>query len=74
MTFMPGAREIPDPEAEMERLAGQQAGLENVSVPRRDLDVLIAVASVVLNHTLLLPYGVTVEDAEEVVKRHVRRR
>ena len=45
MTFPPGWREIPDPEAEIRRLADERARLETVAVPRGDLDVLIAVAT-----------------------------
>jgi hypothetical protein len=73
MTFPPGWREIPDPEAEIRRLADERARLETVAVSRGDLDVLLAAASVALNHTLLLPDGVTLDDLEEVVKRHGRR-
>ena len=73
MTFPPGWREIPDPEAEIRRLADERARLETVAVSRRDLDILIAVATQGLRHTLLLPDGVTLDDLEEVVKRHGRR-
>jgi hypothetical protein len=73
MTFPPGWREIPDPEAEVRRLADERARLETVAVSRRDLDILIAVATQGLRHTLPLPDGVTLDDLEEVVKRHGRR-
>jgi hypothetical protein len=78
MTFLPGAREIPDPEAEIRRLAEQRAGLESVALPRRDLDCLLAVATLYLNsftddELMTLPEKFRHQDVEEVVKRHGRR-
>jgi len=76
--FIPGARAIPDPEAEVRRLAGERARLENASVPRRDLDVLLAVATLYIDafspdEMMTLPEKLRLQDVEEVVKRHGRR-
>ncbi len=73
----PGWREIPDPEAEIRRLAGERAALETVPLPRRDLDVLLAVATAVLGRSVhsgeaLVTGDLTYADVEDVVKRHGR--
>lgn len=81
MDFIPGARAIPDLEAEVRRLAGERGAPANVTIPRRDLDVLLAIATAVLHadataildFQLPLPGDFTYRDAEEVVKRHGRR-
>lgn len=73
MTMPPGWREIPDPEAEIRRLAGERAALETVPLPRRDLDVLLAVASAVLGGEARVTGDFTFADVEAVVKRHARR-
>lgn len=78
MTFLPGAREIPHPEAEVRRLAGERAAAENVSLPRRDLDVLLAVATLYLtsftdDELMTLPEKMRYQDVEDVVHRHGRR-
>ena len=39
VNLIPGARAIPDPEAEVRRLAGERGELANASLPRRDLDI-----------------------------------
>jgi hypothetical protein len=70
MTFPPGWREIPDPEAEIRRLADERARLETVAVSRRDLDILIAVATQGFRYGQMPPDGVTLDDLEEVVKRY----
>ncbi len=70
MTTPPGWREIPDPEAEVRRLAGERAALETVPVPRRDLDVLLAVASAVLGGEASVTGDFTFADVEAVVKRY----
>ena len=79
--FTPGtAREIPDPEAEVQRLAGERARPEKVPVPRRDLDVLLAAATALLdadrNGTLdwqlNLPGDFTYHDLEDVARRYGR--
>jgi hypothetical protein len=76
--FIPGARAIPDPEAEVRHLAGERGALENASLPRRDLDVLLAVATLYLDafrpdEMMTLPEKLSLQDVEEVVKRHGRR-
>jgi hypothetical protein len=78
MTFPPGWREIPDPEAEIRRLADERARLETVPVPRHDLDVLLAVATLYVasfhpGEMMTLPEKLQLQDVEEVVKRHGRR-
>ena len=74
MTLPPGWREMPDLEAEVRRLAGERAALETVPLPRRDLDVLLAVAAAVLDdREVSLPGDLSYADVEEVVKRHGRR-
>ena len=78
MTYPPGWREIPDPEAEIRRLADERARLETVAVPRGDLDVLIAVATLYIasfrpDEMMTLPEKLQLQDVEEVVKRHGRR-
>jgi hypothetical protein len=78
MTYPPGSREIPDPEAEIRRLAEKRARLENVSVSRFDLDVLLAVATLYLTSSTddektTLPEKMTLQDVEDVVHRHGRR-
>ena len=78
MTFLPGAREIPDPEAEVRRLAGERAQATHVSLPRRDLDVLLAVATLYLtsftdDELMTLPEKFRYQDVEDVVHRHGRR-
>ena len=81
MTMPSGWREMPDLDAEVRRLAGERAALETVHLPRRDLDVLLAVAAavlgadqaVILDFQLTLPGDFTYADVEEVVKRHGRR-
>jgi hypothetical protein len=76
--YIPGARAIPDPEAEVRRLAGERTGLENVTVPRRDLDCLLAVATMYVDsfapdEMMTLPEKFALQDVEEVVERHGRR-
>jgi hypothetical protein len=78
MTFPPGWREIPDPEAEIRRLADERARLETVSIPRHDLDVLLSVATLYVasfrpDEMMTLPEKLRLQDVEEVVKRHGRR-
>jgi hypothetical protein len=78
MTFPPGWRAIPGPEAEIRRLAGERAALETVPLPRRDLDVLLAVATLYLasftpDEMMTLPEKLSLQDVEDVVKRHGRR-
>jgi len=81
VTLPPGWRAVPDPEAEVRRLTGERAAPESDSIPRRDLDVLLAVAAAVLHadasatldFQLPLPGDFTYRDVEEVVKRHGRR-
>jgi hypothetical protein len=78
MTFMPGAREIPDPEAEIRRLAAERDRMENVTVPCRDLDCLLAVATLYVDsfapdEMMTLPEKFALQDVEEVVERHGRR-
>jgi hypothetical protein len=77
MTMPPGWREIPDPEAEIRRLAGERAALETVPLPRRDLDVLLGATAAYLSSLLegelrSLPGDLTYADVEAVVKRHGR--
>jgi len=74
----PGARAIPDPEAEVQRLAGERARLEHVPVPRRDLDILLAGATLYVDsfnpdEMVTLPQKLVLQDVEEVVKRYGRR-
>ena len=76
MNLPPGARAIPDPEAEVQRLAGERARLEHV--PRRDLDILLAVATLYADsfapgEMMTLPEKFALQDVEDVVKRHGRR-
>jgi hypothetical protein len=78
MTFPPGWREIPDPEAEIRRLAAERDRMENVTVPRRDLDCLLAVATLYVDsftpdEMMTLPEKFALQDVEEVVERHGRR-
>ena len=78
MTFPPGFREIPDPEAEIRRIAEDRARLENVSVPRGDLDCLLAVATLYLtsftdDEMMTLPEKMRLQDVEDVVHRYGRR-
>ena len=78
VTMPPGWREMPDLEAEVRRLAGERAALETVPLPRRDLDCLLAVATLYLNsftedELMTLPEKFRYQDVEEVVKRHGRR-
>ena len=78
MDHIPGAREIPDPEAEIKRLAAERARLENVTLTRGDLDCLLAVATLYLNsftddELMTLPGKFLYQDVEDVVKRHGRR-
>ena len=78
MNLPPGAREIRDPEAEVQRLAGQRAGREQVPLSRRDLDVLLAVATLYVDsfspdEAMALPQKFALQDVEEVVNRHGRR-
>ena len=74
MTMPPGWREMPDLEAEVRRLAGERAALETVLLPRRDLDCLLAVATLYLDAIAAgLPDKGRLQDVEEVVKRHGRR-
>jgi hypothetical protein len=48
MSDIPGAREIPDPWAEMERLAAARKQAPDVAQLRHDMDVLLAVATLYL--------------------------
>ena len=78
MTFPPGFRETPDPEAEVRRLAEERARLENATIPRFDLDVLLAVATLYLtsftdDEMMTLPEKLRLQDVEDVVHRHGRR-
>jgi len=73
-----GFREIPDPEAEIRRLAAERAALETVQLPRHDFEVLLAVATLYLDsfidrEPMTLPEKFALQDVEEVVKRHGRR-
>ena len=76
---IPGAREIPDPEAEMERLAVARKQNPDVDQLRADLDVLLTVASPYLdafsddNERMTLPERMRLQDVEDVVARHGRR-
>jgi hypothetical protein len=80
MNLPPGARAIPDPEAEVERLAAARAALETVLVHRRELDILLAAATAlldadrngVLDWQLTLPGDFTYADLEDVAKRYGR--
>lgn len=54
------------------------AALETVPLPRRDLDVLLAVATLYLDsfaddELMTLPEKFRLQDVEDVVKRHGRR-
>jgi hypothetical protein len=74
----PGAREIRDPEAEVQRLADQRAGRERVLLSRRDLDILLAVATLYVDsfnpdEAVTLPQKLVLQDVEDVVQRHGRR-
>ena len=74
----PGFRAVPDPEAEVRRLAGERAAAENVSLPRRDLDVLLAIATLYLtafngDELMTLPEKMRLQNVEDVVHRHGRR-
>ena len=75
----PGWREIPGPEAEVRRLAGERAAPETVPLPRRDLDVLLAVATLYVDsfnpdEVMTLPEKLLrLQDVEDVVKRYGRR-
>ena len=80
--FTPGtAREIADPEAEVERLAAARAALETILIHRRELDILLAAATAlldadrnaVLDWQLTLPGDFTYADLEEVARRYGRR-
>ena len=78
MDYIPGARPIPDPEAEVRRLAAERAAQENVSVSRADLDALLAVATLYIDaftpdEAMTLPGKLMLQDVEDVVKRHGRR-
>ena len=78
MNLPPGFREIPDPEAEIRRLAEERARLENVPVPRRDLDLLLAVATLYIDsfapdELMTLPGKLMLQDVEDVVERYGRR-
>ena len=78
MTHTPGFRAIPDPEAETLRLTGERGAVANVAVPRCDLDVLLAVATLYIDafrpdEMMTLPGKLMLQDVEEVVKRHGRR-
>ncbi len=78
MNLPPGFREIPDPEAEIKRLADERARLENIPVSRGDLDCLLAVATLYLNsftddERMTLPEKLMLQNIEDVVKRHGRR-
>lgn len=71
VTTLPGWHEMPDLDAETRRLAGERAALETVPVPRRDLDILLAVAAAVLDAGApAIPF--TPQDVEAVVKRYGR--
>ena len=78
MTMPPGWREMPGLEAEVRRLAGERAEPETVSLPRRDLDVLLTVATEVLSvaanagldFDLTLPGDFTYADVRRVVQRY----
>ena len=75
MTLPPGYREIHDPEAEVRRLAGERAAAEHVSLPRSDLDCLLAVATLYLNsfapdERVTLPEKHAYQDVQDVVRRH----
>lgn len=78
MTFHPGWRGIPDPEAEARRLTEERARLENVTIPRNDLDCLLAVATLYLtsftdDEMMTLPEKLRLQDVEDVVHRYGRR-
>lgn len=78
MTMPPGWLPIPDPEAEVRRLAGERAAPETVPLPRRDLDVLLAVATLYVDsftddELMTLPEKLRLQDVEEVVERYGRR-
>ena len=79
--FTPGtAREIADPEAEVERLAGERVRSAPLPVSRRDLGILLAAATALLdadrNGTLdwqlNLPGDFTYHDLEDVARRYGR--
>jgi hypothetical protein len=77
MSLPSGFRSIPDPEAEIRRLAAERAALETVAVPRHDFEVLLAVATLYLDSfsdsdTMTLPEKFAFQDVEEVVHRHGR--
>lgn len=71
--FTPGsAREVPDPAAEAEKLADARKAATLVTVPARDLAILVALATIgVTGYTAGLPEGVTIDDATAVLERYV---
>jgi hypothetical protein len=78
VSLPPGYREIPDPQAEIRRLADERARLETVAVRRFDLDCLLAVATLYLtsftdDELMTLPEKFRHQDVEDVVHRHARR-
>ena len=73
--FDPGsARNVRDPAAEAERLAGARKAAEAVTIRRADLDVLLALAALCVaafqGGAVRLPDGLYLRDAEEVIARH----
>ena len=69
MNLPAGARAIPDPEAEVERLAAERRATEKVLITRRDLDTLLSVAAALLDADApAVPYA----DVQDVVRRHGR--
>lgn len=71
-------RPIPDPDAEVARLAAARAGAETVTVPRADLDTLLSVATLYVqafgsDEQMSLTEKLAVQNVEEVLGRHGRR-
>lgn len=73
------AREVLDPVAAAEELAARRKAAEAVTIPRRDLAILVALAHLgVAAHAGApvdpaeeLPAGVTIDDAVRVFERYI---
>ena len=78
MADIPGAREIPDPGAEMERLAALRKQTPDMDELRADMDVLLAVATLYLDafrddEMITLLEKMRLQEVEDVVARHGKR-